>query len=168
MCYKLWNESNEKSNNTTPEQWGLPLPAIETLGDEMRKYWERYRRCFKTKTRETSEQAYHYMRGQLTMEKDRHFTGIARQVSGEDGQAMQHFMSNSPWSSQVVYRQIQQEIAETLELGKNGVLIVDDTAEEKAGSHSVGSSRQRNGRYGTIDECQVSVMLAYGNWKAGL
>lgn len=102
------------------------------------------------------------------MEKDRHFSGIARQVSGADGQAMQHFMSNSPWSAQAVYGQIQEEIAETPELGKNGVLIVDDTAEEKAGSHSVGSSRQRNGRYGTIDECQASVMLAYGNWKVGL
>jgi SRSO17 transposase len=102
------------------------------------------------------------------MERDRHFAGIARQVSGSDGQAMQHFMSNSPWSAQSVYQQIQAEIAETPELRQSGVLIVDDTADEKAGAHSVGSSRQRNGRYGTIDECQVSVMLAYGNWKASL
>jgi SRSO17 transposase len=167
MWYNLRNEHKEQPIYV-PERWGLPRSAVDTLGDELRIHWKRYRRCFKTKTREASEQAYQYLRGQLTMERDRNFAGIARQVSGSDGQAMQHFMSNSPWSAQSVYQQVQAEIVETAALGKSGVLIIDDTAEEKSGGHSAGSSRQRNGRYGTIDECQVSVMLAYGNWKAGM
>ena len=141
---------------------------METLGKKLRMHWKRYGNCFKTKTRHASEQAYQYLRGQLTMERDRNFAGIARQVKGADGQAMQHFMSNSPWSAQSVYQQIQAEIAGTPELGKGGIVIIDETAEEKAGGQSVGSSRQRNGRYGTIDECQVSVLMAYGNWKASL
>lgn len=100
------------------------------------------------------------------MEKGRNFAGIARQVNKADGQAMQHFMSNSPWSPDEVYKQIQEEIADTPELRSGGVAILDDTADEKAGSVSAGSGRQRNGRIGAIDECQVSVLLGYGNWKA--
>ena len=72
------------------------MERIQGLPDDLRSYWERYRPNFKTQTRDPSEHAYQYLRGQLTMDKDRHYAGIARQMEGQDGQAMQHFMSNSP------------------------------------------------------------------------
>jgi SRSO17 transposase len=101
------------------------------------------------------------------MEQDRHFAGIARQMNGQDGQALQHFMSNSPWSADGVYQQIQTDIGKRAELGKGSLLILDESADEKSGIESAGALRQYNGRMGKVDESQVSVVLGYANWKQG-
>jgi SRSO17 transposase len=105
------------------------------------------------------------MRGQLTMERDRNFAGIANSMEKDDGQAMQHFMSNSPWSGPGVFEQIREDVRETPELRHGSLLILDESGEEKAGGQSVGSSRQYNGRMGKVDQCQVAVVLGYANWK---
>ena len=99
------------------------------------------------------------------MESDRNFARIANKMEAEDGQAMQHFMSNSPWSGQGVFEQIQEEIIEKPELHPGSVLILDEYADEKAGGKSAGAFRQYNGRMGKVDMCQVAVALGYANWK---
>lgn len=134
---------------------------------ELRQHWEDFRACFTTKTRDPSEQAYAYLRGMLTMEKDRHFAGISRTVQGTDGQSLQHFMGQSPWSGQAVFTQIQKEIGERAGLAVGSYLLLDESADEKAGSASAGTSRQYNGRQGKVDECQVAVVLGYVNWQSG-
>lgn len=111
--------------------------------------------------------AYAYLRGQLTMEQNRHFAGIARQMKGQDGQALQHFMSNSPWSAEGVYQQIQADIRNRAELSQGSLLILDESADEKSGIESAGALRQYNGRMGKVDESQVSVVLGYANWQTG-
>ena len=141
------------------------MEHIKTLGPKLEKHWRRFRQRFKTRTRDTSEQALVYMRGQMTMESDRNFAGIASSLEQADGQALQHFMSNSPWSGQGVFEQIREELSAKAELQQNGLLIVDEYADEKAGGQSAGSSRQYNGRMGKVDECQVAVTLGYANWK---
>jgi len=75
-------------------------------------------------------------------------------------QNMQHFMSNSPWSGRALIEQVQQGIVERPEL-QDGMLILDESADEKSGDSSAGTGRQHNGRMGKIDECQVGVYLAY-------
>jgi SRSO17 transposase len=99
------------------------------------------------------------------MDKGRTYAGIARQTEGNDGQSMQHFMSNSPWSGQSVYERIQADIADTPQLSQGSFLILDESADEKADIHSAGSLRQYNGRFGKVDICQVSVLLGYVNWR---
>ncbi len=86
-------------------------------------------------------------------------------MENADGQAMQHFMSKSPWSEQGVYAQIQAEISQKPELQSGSLLILDEYADEKAGGQSAGTLRQYNGRMGKVDECQVAVTLGYANWK---
>lgn len=86
-------------------------------------------------------------------------------MEAADGQAMQHFMSNSPWSGQGVFEQICDEIIEKPELHPGSVLILDEYADEKAGEKSAGAWRQYNGRMGKVDLCQVGVALGYANWK---
>jgi hypothetical protein len=46
------------------------------------------------------------------MESDRIFAGIESSMENADGQTLQHFMSNSPWSGQGVFKQIRDEIIE--------------------------------------------------------
>ena len=55
---------------------------------------------------------------------------------------------------------MQQAIVERREL-QGGVLILDESADEKSGDSGAGTGRQHNGRMGKVDECQVGVYLAY-------
>jgi len=142
--------------------WGIPLEGVEQLGARLQAYWERYRGCFKTRTRDGSVYAYAYLSGELRMDTDRNFANIARQT-GQAGQNVQHFMSVSPWAVEDVYRQIAEEIRQTPALRRGGVLILDESAEEKAGDQSVGAQRQHNGRLGKVELSQVGVFVAYGN-----
>jgi len=102
----------------------------------------------------------------MTMDKDRHYAGIARQMAGQDGQALQHFMSNSPWSGEMVYQRIQEDIQATPQLAEGSYLLLDESADEKADIHSAGWLRQYNGRLGKVDTCQVSVVLGYTHWRS--
>jgi SRSO17 transposase len=98
------------------------------------------------------------------METQRHFAGISREV-GINGQKLQHFMSESPWSGQAVCRRVQEELKATPELIAGGVLLIDESADEKAGDQSVGAGRQYNGRLSKVEMSQVAVLLSYLNLK---
>jgi SRSO17 transposase len=145
----------------------LPIHKIDQLPEDLQNHWAAFRHCFTTRTHDTSEQAYDYLRALLTMDEDRCFARISRKVQGEDGQALQHFMSYSPWPEQNVFDQIQVEIQATPVLGQGSYLILDESADVKAGAESAGTSRQYNGRLGKVDLCQVAVVLGYVNWQSG-
>jgi SRSO17 transposase len=120
----LWyNRANEQSEKSLfdPQRWGVPVKKIQELGPKLRKHWQRFRQRFKSKTRDTSEHAIAYLQGQMTMASDRNFAGIANSMENSDEQALQHFMSNSPWSGQGVYEQIREEIKEKPELHPGSV-----------------------------------------------
>jgi len=102
------------------------------------------------------------------MEAKRNFANLERRVTGGDGQAVQHFMSNSPWSGQAVLAQIQSDLRAEPALAHGGWLILDESADEKAGPHSAGAGRQHNGRLGKIGLCQVATCLTYANPTAGV
>jgi SRSO17 transposase len=146
-----------------PRRWGLAAEAVAHLGDHLLQFWLRFRGCFTTRTRDTSEHAYDYLRAQLTMDTARNFANMDRTLHGGDGQALQHFMSNSPWSAPAVFEQIQGEITATPALAHGSTLILDESADEKAGTHNVGASRQYNGRLGKVDVCRVDTCLTYAN-----
>ena len=147
----------------TPRRWGLSAEAVAHLGDRLYQFWLRYRSGFTTRTRDTSAHAYDYLRAQLTMDTERNFANMDRTLHGGDGQALQHFMSNSPWSGQGVFSQIQAEIKAMPALAHGSTLILDESADEKAGTHNVGASRQYNGRLGKVDVCRVDTCLTYAN-----
>ncbi len=60
---------------------------------------------------------------------------IARRVTdpSDDGQNLQQFMSDSPWSGSAVFKQIQTEIKERREL-QEGMLTLDESGDEGAGA----------------------------------
>jgi len=146
-----------------PCRWGLSAKATSTVGARLYEFWLRFRDCFTTRTRDTSTHAYHYLRGQLTMDNERNFANIARNITGDDGQALQHFMANSPWSGQAVFGQMQAEIKATVALAQGSTLMLEESADEKAGTHNAGASRQYNGRMGKVDVCRVDTCLTYAN-----
>jgi len=76
--------------------------------------------------------------------------------TGVSGQNMQHFMSHSPWPARDLIDALGQTIGYH-EAMAEAVLVIDESADEKAGEHSAGAGRQHNGRQGKIDLSQVGV-----------
>lgn len=138
----------------------MPPEAILSLADDLLEFWTHFRHCFWTQTRDQSPKAYHYLSGLLRMTKKRTFAGIGR-TTGQSGENIQHFMTNSPWSARAVYNQVQADIAETPELRTGGMLLLDESADAKAGTKTAGAGRQRNGRLGKVDLCQVGIFLSF-------
>jgi SRSO17 transposase len=93
------------------------------------------------------------------MKTDRNMAEIAREMAVSE-QNMQHFMSNSPWSGRMMIENVQQAVCARGELA-GGMLILDESADEKSGDNSAGAARQHNGRLGKIEQSQVGVYLAY-------
>jgi SRSO17 transposase len=135
------------------------LEAIADLGERLERFWRYYGQWTRTRTRNTSHYGLSYLKGLLRMKTDRNMAEIAREA-GLAGQNMHHFMSNSPWSGRAMIEQVQQAVCERPELS-GGVLILDESADEKAGEYSAGASRQHNGRRGKIERSQVGVYLGY-------
>jgi len=101
------------------------------------------------------------------MEDARNFANIERRLHGGDGQALQQFMSDSPWSKQAVCDQIQDEIGAHLALHRGGLLILDESSDETAGEESVGAGRQHNGRLGKVELSVTTVGLTYAHPATG-
>jgi SRSO17 transposase len=100
--------------------------------------------------------------GQLTMEDQRDFANIELRLEpGRDGQQLQQFMSDSPWSARLVYERIQDDIKEDARFQHGGVLFVDETADAKAREGSAGAARQHTGRLGKVVLCQVATSLSF-------
>src|SRR2546421_3593963 len=135
-----------------PKRWGLHPEAVNSLGQQLYDCWERFHDCFTTRTRDTSEFAHVYLKGLLLLKEKRNYANIAREIidPDDDGQALQQFMSDSPWGSQRVFAQIQREIALDPTL-HGGVLSLDESGDKRAGELSAGAGRQYLRRLGKGD-----------------
>ena len=158
----------EEENVFNAERWGISLSSIENLGKKLREKWKNYRDLMRTKTRDTSEYGWLYLRGLLTMEKKRNYTNISKNIEGvrKDGQNIQHFMSDSPWNGKEIFFRIQQELAQQ-KCFKGGMLTLDDSGDPRSGGKSAGTIRQYLGRLGKVEMGQVGVVLGYyhkSNW----
>jgi SRSO17 transposase len=146
-----------------PRRWGLSAEAISTVGARLDEFWLRFRDCFTTRTRDPSANAYSSLRGQWTMDNARHFANMARNMTGDDGQALQHFLSPSPWAGQAVFGQMQAESKATAAWAQGSTLMLDERADEQAGTHNAGASRQDHGRMGKGDRCRGDTGLTSAN-----
>ena len=70
-------------------------------------------------------------------------------------QALQHFITHSPWDATRVWTHLR-----TLVPIRTGLLALDDTGFPKQGTASVGVQRQYCGALGKIGNCQVAVSSA--------
>jgi SRSO17 transposase len=143
---------------TAIEQWGISLAEVEQLGERLSRYYDRFRRYLQTKTRDTSGYGLGYLSGLLRMETKRNMANVGRKTAMA-GQNLQHFLSNSPWSGPGLIEAVQEEIKGHAAF-QEAVLVLDESAEEKAGEQSAGTGRQHNGRLGKIEMSQVGVFLS--------
>jgi SRSO17 transposase len=147
------------------QQWGLPLGEIRQLGQRLKRFYDHFRACIRSKTRDTSEYGLQYVSGLLRMETGRTMANIGRKTDVPK-QNMHHFMSNSPWSGPALVTAIQDDVKQHPEFQSGAMLILDESAEEKAGDHSAGAARQHNGRLGKVEMSQVGVFLSLATARA--
>ena len=87
---------------------------------------------------------------------------MSEQVAYADQQAMNHFISDSPWDAQAVMGQVAQDVCQAFAKGKDKKgLLIDESGWKKFGKHSVGVARQYLGNIGKTDNGQVGVFLAF-------
>jgi len=77
--------------------------------------------------------------------------------SSAEYDAMQHFISKSPWDARRVFDFVAAQADGRLGSRPDSMLIIDESAVTKKGKASVGVARQHNGRLGKQDNCQVGV-----------
>ena len=70
-------------------------------------------------------------------------------------QALQHFITDSPWDAERVWTQLRAAVPV-----RTGILAIDDTGFPKQGTDSVGVQRQYCGALGKVGNCQVAVSSA--------
>jgi SRSO17 transposase len=81
-------------------------------------------------------------------------------VPDTEYQALQHFVSHSPWQSQPVMDQVARDASQLLGGGPDTGMILDETSFIKKGDKSVAVARQYCGSEGKVENCQVSVFAS--------
>jgi SRSO17 transposase len=99
-----------------------------------------------------------YVRGLLGSGERKSIEPLAARTAPADYQQLHHFVSGSGWDSEPLERVLAAK-AQQLVGGRDAVLIVDDTALLKQGTHSVGVARQYAGAVGKRANCQALVSL---------
>ena len=130
--------------------------SIETVATDFLNFITPYKPYFKTATGSAAMRAEQYLCG-LVEARKKNMERMAEVIPNSDDQALQHFLTNSPWCGRAILDQIAIDIDDFFGNDPDTCLTIDETAIEKKGDKSVGVARQWNGRLGKTDNCQVSV-----------
>lgn len=141
----------------------LSSDDLEEVEELLTQFHSDYASYFQNRTKSVAQSAKAYLHGQLFTRQSMNLTQYCREVPDSDYEAMQHFISNSPWGDKPVKKQLQADVCHLLGDATDGALILDESGIVKQGKMSVGVSRQYCGRIGKVDNCQVGVYLAYAN-----
>lgn len=120
---------------------------------------------FKVRTRDESGHAQSYLAGLLSRCQRKNMERIGEDLPGIQYQDLQHFLSDSPWREETLWRWTGVEATRLLGGGVDNALLIDESAFAKKGEKSAGVGRQHNGRLGKVENSQVGVfsVLSHGN-----
>ena len=112
-----------------------------------------------------------YLRGLITDGERKSIEPLSRRVPlpaelqvKDPEQALQQFVSQSPWDEQAVWKRYRAVMAEAF-ADPAGLFVIDDTTFPKQGKHSVGVQRQPCGALGKKANCQCAVSVHYDSPK---
>jgi len=88
-------------------------------------------------------------------------------VPESDYEALQHFISGSPWDERPVFDEVARQVDALLGGMPISALLIDETSFAKKGTRSVGVAHQYSGRWGQTTNCQVAVYAALSAGDAG-
>ncbi|MFD0405401.1 IS701 family transposase, partial [Kitasatospora sp. NPDC127116] len=97
-----------------------------------------------------------YLRGLMLDGRRKSIQPMAERLPDGNMQALQQFVSQSPWDHTPVLRQIAGKMTSAI---APEAWVIDDTSFPKAGDQSVATSRQYCGALGKRSPCQVGVSV---------
>lgn len=97
-----------------------------------------------------------YLRGLMLDGRRKPIQPMAERLPDGDMQALQQFVSQSPWDHTPVLRAVVSKACAAI---TPEAWVIDDTSFPKAGDQSVGAARQWCGALGKKSLCQVGVSL---------
>ncbi|MGH3175731.1 MAG: IS701 family transposase [Streptosporangiaceae bacterium] len=110
--------------------------------------------------RETRQAASQMVNGLLMDLEDRNCWSIAEAAGHRGPHRLQHLLSRAVWDGQQVLDTAAAWAVAQLDDG-DGVLVVDETADEKSSADCAGAARQYSGTAGGVALCQVAVTLTF-------
>lgn len=131
--------------------------ALKGQGRRLCRFAGEYRMLFRTTTRDNSKCASDYLCGLFQAEK-RNLERMEEAVVDSDYEALQHFISESPWEHREVLARIGDEADGLLGGTPGTALLFDETSFVKKGRGSVGVGKQYSGRTRQVENCQVAVV----------
>ena len=111
---------------------------------------------------EPRRRALAYLPGLLSPVERKNGWQLAEQAGYATPDGVQRLVYNYRWDADLVRDDLRDYVVEHLG-DADGVLAVDETGFLKNGDKSVGVQRQYSGTAGRIENCQVSVFLAYAS-----
>src|SRR5262245_10655016 len=146
----------------------MTFTAIMPLSDaELLRRLERFTEAFRSDFRraEQARWAAVYLLGLLRSGRRKNVENLARELTlppqwgvRDAAQALQHFINQSPWDEEKVWRRYLTLAAREL-VPPDGVLIVSELTFVKQGRHSVGVQRQFSSALGRKTNCQLALAL---------
>ncbi|HZM04245.1 MAG TPA: IS701 family transposase [Candidatus Saccharimonadales bacterium] len=121
-----------------------------------------YSEHFLIRGKDVSPHASDYLSGLLGTYRRKNLECIHGDIPESNYQAMQQFVSDSPWSQDKLMTQVAGEVNGLLGANRHSALLIDETSFVKKGDHSVGVQRQYCGRLGKKENCQLGVFACLG------
>ena len=132
----------------------MTTASARALLQRLGQYLDQFSACFSRPPQRDA--ATHYIDG-LFNDSERTSMQAMQGRLGDprDYQALQHFITHSPWKAAAVWTQLRAAVPT-----RAGILAIDDTGFPKQGTQSPGVQRQYCGALGKIGNCQVAVSSA--------
>lgn len=132
---------------------------VTGIADAFRRFCGEFNDVFTCHRRDNAPTAYRYLCGLVQSERG-NMERMEETVAEAEYEALQHFISKSPWSAREAFERVALEADKLLGGTGDTALIIDESGFAKKGCASVGVARQWNGRVGKTDNCQVGVFGA--------
>ena len=121
-----------------------------------------YSDYFVVRGKDVGKSARDYLSGLLGTERRKNMEGIHGDIPESNYQAIQQFISDSPWDQDALMDQVARDAGGILGGHPRSCLILDETTFIKKGDNSVGVQRQYCGRLGKTENCQMGVFACLG------
>jgi SRSO17 transposase len=109
---------------------------------------------------ERRRQCFMYLSGLLLEGERKSMQPMAERLPGSNYQALQQFISSSPWDYKAVQKYLSHYLFDKLKIA-GGYFVLDDVALPKKGEESVGVAPQYCGILGKVANCQAIVSWHY-------
>ena len=129
--------------------WGLSIEIIDELGNDLLSFYDQFKQFFKTKTRDVSHHGLTWFKGSLLMEGKRTYMEVSRKMIDplDDGQNLQHFMSDSPWKGRPIFDEIQGQIRAQFP-SRGSILNIDESGDECSSTGKASTRTVYSGKFG--------------------